>query len=426
MTPNLRLVRSAPDPLGLYIRVARVGSPELQSFIATRHIQFTGVVLEAKLVKHQKELLTLAQERRIDVVLDPMTAAMATPGGYRSSMKDLPWAKDRPHTVQDFQTAFAQRQCAEGLAAFAMDNGFSQVLAPTHLITEVESPWLPIDIALASNLRDALDRNGGGAIEVLYPLTISYEIFRTPAKRLAVIEWLRAANVQGLWLNVAGCGADSNATQIVRYCDAATDFQALGVPIVADHVGGIPGLSLMAFGGVGGIAHGITLSERLEVSNWRKPPSGRGFSPKVRVYIPQIDMSLPRDDAERFFEAGGGKARARFGCHDAHCCPRGVEDMCAMPERHFLHQRSQQVAALGQIPETLRPSWFLEDHIRPASDVAMIAKQMSLPEDLLKKMQVKAKGLNTLRTTLGPYAKERREKSLASHPKTRIARVGNG
>ncbi|MFD2377654.1 hypothetical protein ACFSTJ_09550 [Ottowia pentelensis] len=97
-----------------------------------------------------------------------------------------------------------------------------------------------------------------------------------------------------------------------------------------------------------------------------------------------------------------------------------------MPERHFLHQRSQQVAALGQIPETLRPSWFLEDHIRPASDVAMIAKQMSLPEDLLKKMQVKAKGLNTLRTTLGPYAKERREKSFASHPKTRIARVGNG
>ena len=77
MTPNLRLVRSAPDPLGLYIRVTRVGSPELQSFIATRPIQFSGVVLEAKLVKQQKELLTLAQEKRIDVVLDPMAAAMA-------------------------------------------------------------------------------------------------------------------------------------------------------------------------------------------------------------------------------------------------------------------------------------------------------------------------------------------------------------
>lgn len=100
--------------------------------------------------------------------------------------------------------------------------------------------------------------------------------------------------------------------------------------------------------------------------------------------------------------------------------------MCTMPARHFLYQRSQQMAALGQVPETLRPSWFLEDHIRPASDVAIIAQQLSLPEDLRKKMQTKAKGLNTLRTTLGPYAQERREKSFARHPKTRIARVGNG
>ena len=426
MTPNLRLVRSAPDPLGLYIRVTRVGSPELQSFIATRPIQFSGVVLEAKLVKQQKELLTLAQEKRIDVVLDPMAAAMATPGGYRPSMKELPWAKDRPHTAEDFKTPFAQRQCAESLATYVMDHGFSQVLAPTHLISEVDSPWLPIDIALASNLRDALDRNGGKTVEVLYPLTISFEIFRTPEKRMAVISWLSAANVQGLWLNVAGCGADSNATQIVRYCDAATDFQSLGIPIVADHMGGLPGLSLMAFGGVGGIAHGLTLSERLDVNSWRKPPSGRGFGPRVRVYIPQLDTSLSRDEAERFFEAGGGKARARFGCHDSHCCPRGVEDMCTMPARHFLYQRSQQMAALGQVPETLRPSWFLEDHIRRASDVAIIAQQLSLPEDLRKKMQTKAKGVNTLRTTVGPYAQERREKSFARHPKTRIARVGNG
>ena len=61
MTPNLRLVRSAPDPLGLYIRVTRVGSPELQSFIATRPIQFSGVVLEAKLVKQQKRDLADAK-----------------------------------------------------------------------------------------------------------------------------------------------------------------------------------------------------------------------------------------------------------------------------------------------------------------------------------------------------------------------------
>jgi hypothetical protein len=99
--------------------------------------------------------------------------------------------------------------------------------------------------------------------------------------------------------------------------------------------------------------------------------------------------------------------------------------MLQSPARHFLYQRTHQIAGLSQIPESLRPSQFLEELVRPASDTAIKISALELPDELTKKLQKQTKRLNALRTTLGPYARERREASFAMHPVTRIAR-GNG
>lgn len=93
---------------------------------------------------------------------------------------------------------------------------------------------------------------------------------------------------------------------------------------------------------------------------------------------------------ERFFESGGGRVRSAFGCRDTSCCP----------------------------------TEFLEEHLRPASDAALVAAKLALPDDLKQKADKQAKRLNDLRTTLGPYAKKRRDSSFARHPVTRIARGG--
>lgn len=421
----LRLVRLAPDPLGLYVRAGRIDQKDLQSFITSGAAAFTGVVFEAKRVGHQKELLSLVLDRGLDAVLDPQTQAMATIGGYASNMDGLPWSKKRHHALDDLATTFQQQTMADEIAQFVVRHGFTQVLAPTHLISGADDPWLPVDIALANALRSALDRHGASQVQMHYSLALSYEAFRTTPKRLAVLERLRHASIDGLWLSIPGCGSDSSPTAITRYGDAAVDFHALGVPIVADHAGGLMGLSLLAFGAVGGLAHGVTLGERFDTSSWLKKSEGKPFGAKTRVYIPQIDLMLPRVDAEKFFEAGGGRARSAFGCRDTNCCHRGIDDMLQAPARHFLYQRTQQVAGLGQIPESIRPSQFLEEHLRPASDDALKATKLALPDDLAKKTARQAKRMNDLRTTLGPYAKKRRDASFARHPATRIARGGS-
>ena len=423
--PRLRLVRLAPDPLGLYVRAGRIDQKDLQSFITSGDAAFTGVIFEAKRVEQQKELLTLVLERGLDAVLDPQTQAMATIGGYARGMDRLPWSEKRHHVFDDLASEFQQRKMADAIAQFVARYGFTQVLAPTHLIAGPDDPWLIIDIALANALRLALDRHDAVDVQIHYSLGLTYEAFRTAPKRLAVLEQLRRASIDGLWLNISGCGSDSSPTAITRYGDAAVDFHALGVPIVADHAGGLMGLSLLAFGAVGGLAHGVTLGERFNTSSWNKKPEGKAFGASTRVYIDKLDLMLSRDDAEKFFEAGGGKARAAYGCRDTNCCHRGIDDMLQAPARHFLYQRTQQVAGLGQIPESLRPSQFLEEHLRRASDDVLLATKLPLPTELALKATRQAKRLNDLRTTLGPYARERREAtSFARHPVTRVARGG--
>lgn len=424
---KIRLVRPAPDPLGLYIRAGRIDQKDLLNFIASGKSGLTGVVFDAKRVAQQKELLSLALEHRLDILLDTQTQAMATPGGYTAkSMDKLPWSKQRPHSIEDFHSTFAQRQFADHIALFSIQHGFSQVLAPTHLISGPDDPWLSIDIANTNALRASLKQHGADHVQINYSLALSYEAFRTPAKRHAILGLLQQADFDSLWLNIDGCGSGSSPTAVTRYCDAATDFHKLGKPVIADHVGGLVGLALLAFGAVGGISHGITLGERFDTTAWLKPPQGTPFGQKIRVYIPQLDMLLPPDDARKLFEQGGNRARTNFGCRDTHCCGHGINDMTQAPGRHFLYQRSREIAGLGKIPESLRPSQFLEEYLRRASDQALLATRLALSEKLAHKMVKQSKRLNDLRIVLGPYAQERRNASFARHPVTRVAREGRG
>ena len=420
--PVIRLIRSAPDPLGLFLRVGQAGQKDLQTFITAGDASFSGVVFEAKRVNKQKELLSLVLEHRIDAVLDPQTQAMGTAGGYTKAMDSLPWSAKRTHTVDDFSTELAIRKFSDDIAQFAIKHGFTQILAPTHLILGPNDPWLDIDIAVTNALRSALLRRNSSFIQINYSLAISYEAFRTESKRLLVLERLRNLKIDSLWLHVDGCGSDSSPAAVIRYGDAAAAFHSLGVPVMADHMGGLVGLSLLAFGLVGGVSHGITSGERFSCGHWKKVSSSPPFAQGLRVYLPTLDLLLSRVDAEKVFETGA-KARTEFGCRNTLCCGRGIPDMLQAPARHSLYQRTREVAGLSQIPESLRPGQFLEEHLRRASDRALVATSLALPDALQKKMASQSKRLNDLRVALGAYAQKRRDDAtFAQHPKTRAAR----
>ena len=327
--------------LGLYLHVGHNQHKDMLGLLAEGIHDFFGVIVGGSCAGLHRELIAEALKRNLDVILDPQTQKAATIGGHTGSIGNLPWGLERPHRPEDFEPPQG-RERASQIAEFAQAHGFTQVLGPTHILQGPNDPWLRRDIAMMGYVQDALDAQGSNA-SLLYSLALPMQTLRDRVQRRAIIAAVADAPRHALWLKVENFGSDATGEKTAAYVEACTDFQALGVPIVADQVGGLPGLGLMAFGAVGAITHGITMLEAFRPASWRRPrASNQSGSLPMLVYIPQLDLLLKPADAAAFLKANS-RVHGRFGCLDTHCCPKGVADMLQHPSRHFVYQRSRQV-----------------------------------------------------------------------------------
>lgn len=422
-----RAVRPAPEPLALYLRVGRNDHRALMNVIAAGDTGCFGVVLDAAQEDRHKELMEQVLASRLDAILDTKAMQLALPGGYTKSNAGLPWAdKERMHLPSDFQGMSGRRLIAT-IGDHAVQHGYTEVLAPTHLLRAVDDPWLAIDVESTRRLRDHLDQNGGRHIPLIYPLAISYEIFRTPQFRAQVISALINIKADAIWLNIDGLqGAHATPTAVKNFIVAAAGFHQLGRKLVADCIGGKVGLALMAFGAVGGIAHGIGVFEKFDSDHLRSMSNSTPFTRPMPVYVPDIDAMLSSKEAELLLNASP-QAKAAFTCRDTHCCGRGIKDMLRDPKRHYVVQRMYEVAELSQYPETIRAHRFLEKNLRPATDRALQAASQSVGDEKLSvKLQANRKRLDNLRVALGRQLEKAPPHSYAAVPETRVAREGHG
>jgi len=394
-----RAIRPVPDPFALYVRANRNDQPPLLDLLARRDAKCFGIVIEATAVKAQRELRDSAASAKLDVILDPRTLASATIGGFSARMGTLPWGEERPHQLADFAGLAGRRRVTE-IAQFALSNGFTQVLAPTHLITSSQDPWLGADLANVAHLRNALDKANGGPVEILYVLAISYALFRDEHERANLIEALTGLPCKGLWLQIDGLGSDATAAGVRHYIAAARDFKALRLPVIADGMGGLTGLAVVGFGAVGGLAHGVTFGERTDHASWKRARTSDPFGRPRRVYLRDLDLMFEPSDAEAIVRSST-RASAALGCRDTHCCPRGLRDMLENPARHFLLQRMSQLAAMSQLPPNLRPTEFIDKFVRPASDALLAASNWSLPTpEIVQRVVRQRRRMDALRIAL--------------------------
>ena len=416
-----RAIRPVADPLGLFIRVGRNDHVELLSLIAQGHPQCFGFVFEAPLLTRHRELRDLVLKHRFDAILDPRSQPAATLGGHTREMAELPWGKDTPHTIDDFQGARGRRIAAL-LAHCVVSYGFTEVLTPTHLLQSSIDDWLSVDGDSTVWLRKELDAAGANEVQILYSLAIPYSTFRDVTERRALKIALRRLPINGVWLRIEGLGADATSNGVRNYIEGARDFATLELPVIADGIGGLAGLALMAFGAAGGLSHGVTFGERVDHSSWRQARPTSGFGPARRVYVPDLDLMIDPKTAAEFF-ASSNRAQV-FGCRDSHCCPRGLTDMLERRAHHFLVQRMRQVAQLGRVHLPQRAERFLEEELRPVTDYLVQATGLRIKDDKLKeRLTAQRKRLDALRVSLGQLSRDGVCRPAASIlPKTRMAR----
>lgn len=132
------------------------------------------------------------------------------------------------------------------------------VLAPTHLLDKVSSPWREIDLALCDSLRHELDRSGGADIAIDFQLITTNALLKDGPSRQTLISGIGNLPIQSIWLRTSGFGATATGAGTRSYVEAVHEPRELDRPLIADYVGGFAGLAAAAFGAVGAICHGLS------------------------------------------------------------------------------------------------------------------------------------------------------------------------
>lgn len=395
MSRVARLLRQVSDPLGSYLRVTRGDHPFLTQMLVERRRMGTGLVADPGLIDYQRDLWSEARSAHLETVLDPRSLDLSTPGGiFRSGARDLPWAPTEGIHTPGRLAGTAGRSLVARLAEMMAREPFTAILAPTHLLDQ-GLDWLPVDVALARWLREALNRRGLNHIVIYYPLIVRGESFYDAGWRSRVKEALASAPIDAVWLRVHPFGTPRSGPLVLkRYMAACRDLHDLNRPLVGEHTGSI-GVALMAFGALGGVESGITVSDHTDLTSWLKPPASAtgGFGHEARVYFQELAAFVDRSKAQALLGRVGMKAA--HGCRDSACCRRGWRDTMTLYREHFVYQRSSEVRGLSNVPENLRPGHYMEEFLRPATDAAARAAAVEPALDRVRR------GLDSWRGTLG-------------------------
>lgn len=275
------LLRAVDPPLGNYLRPGRNDHVVLQQLLSESRLGATGLVIDAALIARQDDLEHEAGRQGIETVLDPRSVELSTEAGFElSGISDLPWAPPVPHAPDDLDGP-AGLLLAEELAEFTVKESLTALLAPAHIASGGDDPWLAVDRKLVEHLRRALDSRGRGQTPIYYPLVVRSSVLNDERQRLALIQHLRSLPIDAIWLRVHPFGTTtSGPLALRRYIHACQHFHQLGIPLVAERTGTV-GLPLLAFGAVGGIESGVTLGERFTLDRYTRRSTARAFSPRL-------------------------------------------------------------------------------------------------------------------------------------------------
>lgn len=372
-----------PAPIGHFARVG-FKHRQFEHLLAAGRMPIEGVVLEGGIVNQQGELIRSLKEAKREIILDTNVAELSSVGRYEGRVKTAPWADpDGPLAVEHFRRG-PNYDINGKIARCAVQSGFNVVLAPAHMLANSNSPWLPIDRESCIALRRRLDAEGGRNIAIDFPLMITAASLRDPLQRRAFLANLKDLPFDNLWLRVSGFGSDATATGVRRYIAALIELLSLGKPIIADGVGGLAALAIVAFGAAGGFAHGVGELERFDATGWDKPRSAGGGGNETKVLVPCLDRLLNFHQMELLMAAPGG--RRICSCNDPSCCPHGWEDTQKDPKAHYLRQRHKQVQTLSSVSEARRVQHFLERDLADADRIAQHAAKIRTSDEALKEM----------------------------------------
>lgn len=401
MADNIVYLHGRPRGIAQTTRVGFHEHGLCEQLLSANKLMSSRFVLEAATegTRRHKSLVRSLKDRQAEIVLDTNCAELSVQGRFSGAAKSAPWAADGRALEADDFVPGTNRSVIEPIARYAVKNEVTAVLSPSHFLGELEKGWLPVDLRSCEALRKSLDQYGGSHIPIDYPIIASYSQLRDPAFRKLMREALRSLPIDRVWLRVSGFGVGATGVGMSRFVEGAMDFHELGVPLIADCVGGIASLAAAALGGVSGFACGLEGKQRFEASDWLKPRGSGGGDGSKRIFISGLDRSLSIAEVRKFFD-DSRTSRQIFGCSDPGCCG-DVDKMLRNPEAHSAVQTSRLVRSLSETPESVRAEQFLEGYLIDHAKKAMRANRIrNMDDDIRRKIGASAKRLELVHEAL--------------------------
>jgi len=388
-------------PIGHVIRTGETSFRQLEHLHAQGRLPASSIIVDASKARFQREFIRSLRESVCDVILDTKAAELSEVGKFRGAAKSAPWSitdSDRPLNLSDFEIG-SNSDLYGKIARHAVELGVTAVMAPTHFLRDgANDPWSRVDRIAAPMLRAALDREGGSAIAIDYPLITPHTLLLDADQRRLLNDVLRDQPIDNLIVRLSGFGADAGPLAVKRTLIALEELRRFDFPVILDHVGGLVGLSALAFGAVSAVAYGIGEHDRFDAREWHKPPKDRDpdapFGRSAYIPVPGFDKSFRKADFKAIVDSPGG--RRLLACNDPNCCPRGF-DFVDNPRAHIARQKHQDVDDLSKVPDARRAQHFLERQMRTAERKAGdLARVNTGREELNKSLAAGRKRIDSM------------------------------
>ena len=359
----LPTAKGGTTPLDLFLRVGEAHYGQIASLYAEGRVPLRRAIFDASRLRHQLNFLKTLRENEVELTLDPKTAELAALTRFEGRASGAPWSDGTLHLPDQFDGARCRRLAGE-IAREAVDKQFDRVFSPTHFLREgVLDPWFGIDMRLCQLVREALDQEGGAHIAIDYVVIIDQLKLRDEAVRGVLISQLAPLPFENIIFRISHFGSDATATGIRTLITLLERFQNFGHPVVIDHVGGLVGRALLAFGVAGGIAHGLDEHLRFDATPWNRPvrdpepdEEGHQGGASKRVSVPLFDRTFTVPELTALARAKNGRLVV---CQNPNCC-RSLADMINNSKRHSVTQEAWAMEALNKAPDLMRTQHFLD------------------------------------------------------------------
>lgn len=384
----LPTARGASTRVDLYLRLGEAHYSQLELLYSEGRLPIRRAIFDASKCRHQLDFLKTLRDDGVELILDTKAAELGALTRYQGWPSGAPWSDGALHLAHEFDAERCESM-ANAIAREAVERGFDRVLSPSHFLRDgLLDRWFETDIRLCALLRDALDGAGGAHIAIDYPLIIEERRLRDEAVRSALINKLTLLPFQNLVLRASHFGADAEAPKLRYFINMLDSLAATRRPVIVDHVGGLVGRSLLAFGVASGIAHGADEHLRFDATPWNRPPretsndeEGRRGGSTKRVSIPLLDRSLTVPEVNALAGAKGG--HRLIVCQDANCC-RSLSDMISNARRHAIVQETKAMEELNRVPDLMRTQHFIETELTRADRFARQVKDLKPVAEELK------------------------------------------